>query len=565
MHFFTRLKLTIGAKIYAMMAVGLLGVAGISAQQLWNFKTALEDQRRFELKHLTEVASGIVQEEYAAAQRGTVSAEDAKKRASARLASLRYGQDDYFWINDMHPRMVMHPTRPELNGRDLTDNNDPNGKRLFIAFVDVVKRDGSGYVDYEWPKPGSDRPQPKLSYVVGFAPWGWVIGTGVYIDDLRQEVWSTARRGLMFAVVILGAVGAVLILFARRMSAAIIAMVRTMLALAEGDKDVTIPSIGRRDEIGQMASALDVFKTKLVDYEHTRTERIAQRKQAEEERKTEMHKLADRFETTVGNIVEAVSFTTTDLEDAATALTKTAETTKHLSTLVASASEEASTNSNSVAAASDQLADSIAAIGRDVTESIRIAQDAVAQAQKTDGRIAELAEAAQKIGNVVGFITTIAEQTNLLALNATIEAARAGEAGRGFAVVASEVKTLAMQTEKATKEIAAQISGMQAATRESVAAIQEIGGTIKKISDIATTIAAAVEEQGAATNEIARNVKQVSQGTAQVATNIGDVDRGAGETDAAAGQVVASVKSLAEESRHLKAEVEKFLATVRAA
>ena len=204
-------------------------------------------------------------------------------------------------------------------------------------------------------------------------------------------------------------------------------------------------------------------------------------------------------------------------------------------------------------------------IGRQVQELSRIAADAVKQARQTDGRINELSQAAGRIGDVVKLITAIAEQTNLLALNATIEAARAGEAGRGFAVVASEVKQLASQTAKATDDISSQIAGMQAATQESVGAIKEIGATIGRISEIAATIAAAVEEQGAATQEIARNVGEAAKGTAQVASNITDVNRGAGETGSASSQVLASAQSLSSESNHLKAEVDRFLSTVRAA
>jgi len=219
----------------------------------------------------------------------------------------------------------------------------------------------------------------------------------------------------------------------------------------------------------------------------------------------------------------------------------------------------------SVATASEELTGSVNEIARQVQESSKIAGEAVSQAQKTDARITQLSQAASRIGDVVKLITAIAEQTNLLALNATIEAARAGEAGKGFAVVASEVKALAAQTAKATDEIGTQIASMQSATQDSVAAIKEIGGPISRISEIAGAIAAAVEEQGAATQEIARNVGEAAKGTAQVASNITDVNRGAGETGSASTQVLASARSLPNESNNLKIEVEKFLTTVRAA
>jgi methyl-accepting chemotaxis protein len=233
--------------------------------------------------------------------------------------------------------------------------------------------------------------------------------------------------------------------------------------------------------------------------------------------------------------------------------------------MVASASEEASSNVQTVASAAEEMSASVSEVGRQVQESSRIAGEAVRQAEKTDARIAQLSQAAGRIGDVVKLITAIAEQTNLLALNATIEAARAGEAGRGFAVVAQEVKALAAQTAKATDEISTQIAGMQTATLESVGAIKEIGATITRISEIATTIAAAVEEQGAATSEIARNVGEAARGTSQVAANIGDVNRGATETGSASTQVLASAQSLSRDSSRLKSELEAFLSTVRAA
>jgi methyl-accepting chemotaxis protein len=299
--------------------------------------------------------------------------------------------------------------------------------------------------------------------------------------------------------------------------------------------------------------------------ERAAAEKKAAQEQADAVRKAAMEKLADGFEAVVGKIVDRVSTTSMELESAAGSMSKTAETTQQLSTAVASASEESSTNVQSVAAATDEMATSVSEISRQVQESSRIADEAVKQAERTDARIADLSQAAGRIGDVIKLITAIAEQTNLLALNATIEAARAGSAGKGFAVVAQEVKQLAAQTAKATDEIRGQIAGMQTATQDSVAAIKEIGDTIARISQIATTVAAAVEEQGASTQEIARNVQQAAQGTAQVTGNITEVTRGASETGSAASQVLQSAKGLANESTRLKMEVAKFLANVRAA
>src|SRR5689334_14576962 len=340
----------------------------------------------------------------------------------------------------------------------------------------------------------------------------------------------------------------------------------SMDELAGGNFAVVLPGLGRKDELGAVAAAVEKFK--VVSEQKARDEAEAKMRQdkiAAEQRKADMIKLADSFEAAVGEIVETVSSASTELEASASTLTSTAERSQELSTTVAAASEEASTNVQSVASATEELSSSVTEISRQVQESARMASEAVGQARTTNDRVSELSKAAARIGDVVELINTIAGQTNLLALNATIEAARAGEAGRGFAVVASEVKALAEQTAKATGEISQQISGIQGATADSVTAIKEIGGTIERLSEIASTIAAAVEEQGAATQEISRNVQQAAQGTQQVSSNITDVQRGAAETGSASSQVLSAAQSLSGDSYRLKLEVGKFLTTVRAA
>ncbi len=320
-----------------------------------------------------------------------------------------------------------------------------------------------------------------------------------------------------------------------------------MGTLAGGDTAAAIPFAARRDEVGAMAAAVQVFKDNMIKARALETEALAAKEANERQRKADMHRLADEFQSAVGEIVDTVSSASTELEAAAGTLTRSAENTQQLSTTVAAASEEASTNVNSVASASEELAGSVNEIARQVQEASRIAAEAVQQAGNTDSRINELSQSAARIGDVVKLITAVAEQTNLLALNATIEAARAGDAGRGFAVVASEVKALAAQTAKATDEIQTQIAGMQTATGEAVSSIKEIGETIRRISEISSAIAAAVEEQGAATQEISRNVQQAAHGTSEVAANITDVNRGAGETGSASTQVLSSARSLSQE------------------
>jgi methyl-accepting chemotaxis protein len=387
-------------------------------------------------------------------------------------------------------------------------------------------------------------------------------------DKTGQEAADNyASAFAMLAAILGGAIilgVAVSFYLVRDVSRGIASIVTPMQALGSGDLTAQVPHQGEKTEIGAMADTLQVFKEALIA-KKAADEAAALDAEAKIERGRRVDGITRDFESLIGEIVETVSAASTQLEGSAGTLTATAERAQELTTMVAAASEEASTNVQSVASATEELTSSVNEISRQVQESARMANEAVGQARKTNGRIDELSKAAARIGDVVELINTIAGQTNLLALNATIEAARAGEAGRGFAVVASEVKALAEQTAKATGEIGQQITGIQAATQESVSDIREISGTIEKLSEISSTIAAAVEEQGAATQEISRNVQQAAEGTMQVSSNITDVQRGASETGSASSQVLSAAQSLSGDSNRLKREVGKFLDSVRAA
>jgi methyl-accepting chemotaxis protein len=388
-------------------------------------------------------------------------------------------------------------------------------------------------------------------------------------QEATNEAEKSTSSLIVEGAVLLASVGLALLSFwvaFSRILRPLFALTGAMGELANGNFEVVLPGLGRRDEIGDMAQAVETFKIKAEQKAREEAEaKMRQDRIAAEQRKADMYKMADDFESAVGEIVETVSSASTQLEASARTLQITAERSQDLTTAVAAASEEASANVQSVASATEEMSSSVNEISRQVHESSRVANEAVDQAQKTNNRVGELSKAAARIGDVVELISTIAGQTNLLALNATIEAARAGEAGRGFAVVASEVKALAEQTAKATGEIGQQISGIQSATQESVGAIKEIGDTIGRMSEISSTIAAAVEEQGAATQEISRNIQQAAHGTMQVSSNITDVQRGASETGSASSQVLSAAQSLSGESNRLKLEVGKFLDSVRAA
>jgi methyl-accepting chemotaxis protein len=388
------------------------------------------------------------------------------------------------------------------------------------------------------------------------------------LRSLADHVRNTAETGFWLALGIALALIAMTCLLGfvmvRGISGPLTAMTVAMKRLSGGDKAVELPGIGRADEIGDMADAVQVFKSNMI-----RADELAAEQQLEQTRKEKRQQVIEgyvtNFDRSASASIDMLAVASTQLSTTAQSMSATAEDASRKSTAVAAASEEASTNVQTVAAATEELSSSISEISRQVAESTRISGKAVEDAGRTNAQVQALAQAAQKIGDVVKLINDIASQTNLLALNATIEAARAGEAGKGFAVVASEVKSLAMQTAKATEEISGQIKAIQDATSDSVRAIGDISGTISRISEIATTIAAAVEEQGAATKEIARNVQQASAGTAEVSTNIAGVTHAASETGTASTKVLAAAGDLAKQGETLRAEVGRFLTDIRAA
>jgi methyl-accepting chemotaxis protein len=382
------------------------------------------------------------------------------------------------------------------------------------------------------------------------------------VSTLRMRI---DRIDLGMGLFVIAVLGGVAIFGALAISKPIRRTGEVLLELAQGNKEVGIPYTGRADEVGDMARAAQTFKEKLARIEQLEIAEKETARRTAEQRRTDIHDVAKAFETTVASVVRSVSSSSTELEAAAEGLGAMAEATRDLSGKVLSASTQAADNVQSVARATEQLIASAGEIGQQVQESTRIARQAVTQAEQTDGRIAELTRAAGRIGDVVKLITAIAEQTNLLALNATIEAARAGEAGRGFAVVAQEVKALAAQTSKATNEIGLQIAGVQAATKDSVGSIKEIGGTIGRIAEIAAAITAAVDLQAATTRAIAENVQAATGSAAHVAANIAEVNDSAAGITSASAQILSSAQSLSQDGSRLSAEMEKLLNAVSAA
>jgi methyl-accepting chemotaxis protein len=469
---------------------------------------------------------------------------------------LTYNADTSFLLNG---------TNPALEGK-ITNAKDADGGLIAPTILAAARQSADGgTASYFFPRPGQTVPVRKMVYARHFAPWNVTMSYGVYVDDLDADVDALLLRLVGTGAGVMVLMGLLSWLIARDVLGALKRQQRQMRSIANGSLDKAVSETGRGDEIGRMAETLETLRRTAMTARALEAEQAHVKQQAETEKRDALIALANRFDASVGQLVGLMASGSTELEATAQSMTGTAQRANQQAAVVNSAAAEASARVQTVASAAEELTAAIGEISRQVAQSAKITDRAVANARHTDTIVRALADGAQQIEHVVELISKIAGQTNLLALNATIEAARAGETGRGFAVVATEVKSLAGQTAAATKEIGARIAQIQGATREAVAAIQGITATIEEVSAIAATIASSIEEQGFATAEIARNVTQTAQATQEVTVNIGGVSAAANETGGAAGMVLSAASSLSKQAEQLSGEVTTFLAGVRAA
>jgi len=527
----------VGSAIFLLLVNGALDA--------WQLRSRLFEEKKIQTQHLVEAVYGTLEHFYTLEKTAGLSRQEAQATAMGVIRNLRYGEGDYFWINDMDRRIVMHPLKPSLDGKDMTGFTDSSGKPIFDAFVDKVKQDGAGFVDYLWPRPGQEVAVEKLSYVRGFQPWQWVIGSGIYIDDVDAAIWRYAVDGLLKLLLIAVLLGAISFVLAKSITTPLRHTINVLNELVTGKAELLQGlHVDGKDEMAELATVLNRFIIKLrglINELMKSSESLVVSTQ-------EVNSIAARTN-------EAADHQKSESDQVATAMTELYATAGEVAT-VASRAADAVTRVNEMTREGGEVV-------KENEAAITGLSDDINQAAE---QMRKLQQGSESIGGILVTIRSIADQTNLLALNAAIEAARAGEQGRGFAVVADEVRTLAKRTQDSTSEIEQMIGALQEGTIQAVNAVEggrskaessvdrarqtglmlvEIGEAVCRISEMNMQIATAAEEQSNVIGAINENVVRIS--------DIADKNaRGASETLAAAEIMSTKLNELTEVSAGFK-------------
>ncbi len=559
-------RLSIRIKLLCLTGLTFAALAIASGIALEILYSVLRNDRVAEVKAATEIAYGLAKSLDQDVQDGKLDKDQAIQQFRTRLHAMTFnGGGDYTFAVTMDGVSVANGGNPALVGKNILDVRTADGVQTIRVLRDATRDHGETVLDYIWPKPGSQAAVPKVAYARAFKPWDMFLGTGVYIDDIRTVFWQTAETLAAAVGLLLVVCAAIAYLISQNIGRALSALSGVMLRVARGETSVAPTGQERRDEVGEMARAVEVFRANAIENRELHAAQEAERAAFAESRKREMLCLAEAFEADVQQIVGTVSAGVVQVESSSEQMAAIAASTHRMTGEVSEEIGQASTNVTTVASAAEELTVSIREISRQTDVAQTVIGRAVSASARSDQTVHTLERAGQEIGEIVKLIAAIADQTNLLALNATIEAARAGDAGKGFAVVASEVKNLASQTAEATQRISSQIGTMQGAATDTVSALQDLQEIITEVSEVTSSISAAVEQQTAATGEIGRNISEAARRTDHIAQNVSAVDGGAEETRTAALSVLGVSRELTSQSRTLSDKVNSFVEGLRTA